>query len=341
MKYRFSFMGSFCLLSGLGFAAGEVWGAWEFLVRDQGEVNYMVLVGCGVAGVSPFLLSIADWYKRTGAWLRCLQVWVIFIAAAAFVFLSALQRTSSATDAAQTGRDNANRARTIAERTEKEATADIELNRNILKTECGTGWGGKCTKAEAARDAAQVRLDKARAALLSAPGNQQDGLSIRISKISMLSEDTVRLYQPLFLPALVSLLAAMLISTWARMDFSLRQELPTISAIPLNLESPQAVEPPQAVAALPPPKRPTPKREEINADPVVAFMKARMERAPGKFADWGAIYATYLDWHSMTQDGEPLGAKQFGAALGYICQKAGIRTDTRDGRVICKGMRLA
>jgi hypothetical protein len=76
--------------------------------------------------------------------------------------------------------------------------------------------------------------------------------------------------------------------------------------------------------------------EEIDADPVITFLKERVPPAKGEEADWAIIYDEFQREQSERgTEGVYLAPRQFGAVLDYICKHAGIRTRKRDGRVYC------
>ena len=81
--------------------------------------------------------------------------------------------------------------------------------------------------------------------------------------------------------------------------------------------------------------------EWIDADPVIAYMKQRMQRHAGASVDWAVMYEDYSDWWVDNQEnGSALSAPEFGAALVYVCERAAIRVKSRRGRRSCLDVRL-
>ena len=97
------------------------------------------------------------------------------------------------------------------------------IDKQTVATECASGWRKKCSEAKDAQALTQKRLDDARAQLRKiAPTNSGDAASKRLAAISFghLTEEQVRLYQPLFLPVLVTILATLFLAGGLRMDFA-------------------------------------------------------------------------------------------------------------------------
>lgn len=100
--------------------------------------------------------------------------------------------------------------------------------------------------------------------------------------------------------------------------------------------------PPSASASLPAVVRQPATRlvrertREIDADPIIAFLKQRVPHAPGEQADWAMIYGHFIPWCDEQKPRiEPYPSGDFGAALAFICKEAGTRMRRRGGRVYC------
>ena len=235
MTWKPSPLGFTFLALGVFFTAVEVWGTYDFFLRDQGEFNYVVIAGCGVALACAFLAPAADTAWRNGwYWGAGLALLALPLALAVIVY-AGVQRTGGATDAAQQGTKQIESDRKGWEKTEKEAEADLAVDKQTVATECASGWRKKCSEAKDAQALTQKRLDDARAQLRKiAPTNSGDAASKRLAAISFgyLTEDQVRLYQPLFLPVLVTILATLFLAGGLRMDFMKPDEAETARRIP-------------------------------------------------------------------------------------------------------------
>ena len=203
----------------------ETSGTYEYLMKDQGSFNYIVKAGCGVTIGTALLPVFAGMAWRARKYARALLLWLIFPLAVGVVFFAAIDRTGGTADLAQQQRAKDARARTLAEKTEKEATAAHATATEAAGAECSVGppgknRGNKCLEAEGKRDAAQGRLDGARAVLLKAPVKETDPLAERIAAYTgdRITEEQVRLYRPLFLPLVLSILAGVFLSLGAHMD---------------------------------------------------------------------------------------------------------------------------
>ena len=223
MTWKPSPLGFTFLALGVFFTAVEVWGTYDFFLREQGEINYIVLAGCGVALACAFLAPAADTAWRNGwYWGAGLALLALPLALAVIVY-AGVQRTGGATDAAQQGTKQIESNRKGWEKSEKEAEADLAVDKQTVATECASGWRKKCSEAKDAQALTQKRLDDARTQLRTiAPTNPGDAASKRLAAISFgyLTEEQVRLYQPLFLPVLVTILATLFLAGGLRMDFA-------------------------------------------------------------------------------------------------------------------------
>ena len=198
-------------------------GTYEYLMKDQGSFNYIVKAGCGVTIGTALLPVFAGMAWRARKYARALLLWLIFPFAVGVVFFAAIDRTGGTADLAQQQRAKDARARTLAEKTEKEATAAHATATEAAGAECSVGppgknRGNKCLEAEGKRDAAQGRLDGARAVLLKAPVKETDPWPNASPHTGdRITEEQVRLYRPLFLPLVLSILAGVFLSLGAHM----------------------------------------------------------------------------------------------------------------------------
>jgi len=226
-------LGALALLFGVFFAGCEVKGTWEFLLTDQGAVNYIVLAGAGIAAALSLLPAWAALAWR-GRWVLSVALWVMFGACLLTVISAAIGRTGTSTDLAQGDREKAGDSRKLAADAEVEAKADVTkaetalaaarrdvVTQAALKTcadNCARLLSDAVKSAENDVREARLRLDAARSDIVAAPPPKSDSLSKRIAGlVPFVTEEKVRLYQPIAVPALTSILSAILtaLGIWA------------------------------------------------------------------------------------------------------------------------------
>ena len=358
------------LALGVFFTAVEVWGTYDFFLRDQGEFNYIVLAGCGVALACAFLAPAADTAWRNGwYWGAGLALLALPLALAVIVY-AGVQRTGGATDAAQHGTKQIESNRKGWEKTEKEAEADLAVDKQTVATECASGWRKRCSEAKEAQAHTQKRIDDARAQLRKiAPPNPGDAASKRLAAISFgyLTEDQVRLYQPLFLPVLVTILATLFLAGGLRMDFVRPDETGRSAGLLRRMLSgwtwrrtkvaTRVIEPPNStvqsasssttptqasnrnvvpLSSRKPTKATSPPENTacINGKIVVEFLRQCVPEAEGERVEWGEIFQAFRKWCAR-KGVEPLNGGDFGVALDHICNAARWQTATDGELVYC------
>lgn len=205
------------LTGGLFCVGCETWGTYDFLAKDQGGWNYIVAGGVAVALIAGLLPAFAEHAGASGRRALKIGCWLALPLALVFIFMAAIQRTGGAADAAQQARVRAERERSLAERSEVEATEALKPARAAAATECASGRGKRCLEAETKVQAAQDRIDAARRVLAAAPVQLDDPLARRlVLLLPFLSQEQVRLYQPLLLPILLSIFGAVLLAIGSR-----------------------------------------------------------------------------------------------------------------------------
>lgn len=343
--------GLLALLLGVGFAAGEVWGVWEYMMREHGEVNYLVAMGIMVAIAFALLPMWAAFAWRENR-LLSLQLYACWLVAGVVVIGAALTRTGSAVDVAQLDRVAAERAHDIAEQSVKDAERQLASDERSVAFECATGNGPKCQNARAAREATQSRLSAARAALLAAKGSSGDALARRLAATGYVTEEQVRNVWPLLVPLLGSALSAFLISLGvallshkgevaldpiARAEAELEKSFPEMSE-KYRDKGDALPAPGTSVAHL---AEVVPIRQKaISEGEVTKFMLARMPAADGRSVEIADAYVAYLDY-CKSIDAKPIEAKRFARTFTEICKRAHIKTQRKDGKLYCVGRELS
>lgn len=334
-------LGVLALVFGALFAAGEIWGVWDYMMREQGEFNYLVGMGLLVAGAFALLPAWAALAWRTGAGLS-VALYVCWLIAGVVVIGAALTRTGGAVDMAQLDRVSAERAHKIAEQAVADATRQLAGDERTVGVECASGNGPRCQDARRARDATQTRLTIARADLLAAKGSAGDALARRLAATGYVTEDQVRNVWPLLVPLLGSALSAFLISlgvallsapagVFARPDkksiqpepVTVRHELPNPSTSVAHLAEVVPIQ-----------------QKAITEGQVTKFMLARMPAADGGTVEIADAYVSYLDY-CKDIEAKPIDAKRFAKTFAEICKRAQIKTQRKDGKVYCVGRKLS
>lgn len=202
------------LAVGLVCVGCEAWGVYDFLQQEQKGWNYIVVAGVVVAAGAGLLPLFAEQARAQGRGRLAITFWLALPLAMAFVLMAAIQRTGGAADFAFQERERAERNRELHERSEREATEALPIARQAAITECASGRGKRCLEAEGKVSAAEDRIAAARSALARATAShQEDPLARRIVRVApFLTVDQVRLYQPLFLPFLMSLFGALFLA---------------------------------------------------------------------------------------------------------------------------------
>ena len=109
---------------------------------------------------------------------------VALIACIAITFSSAISRTGGSADTGEANRLHAERVLATAASAETEAKTAYDEATEAAKTECATGRGKLCDKAEDRREAAAARLDKARNATVVAKDPKKDPFYSRASALT-------------------------------------------------------------------------------------------------------------------------------------------------------------
>lgn len=327
MTYRVTGLGTVFLVLAIVLAACEVLGVYEY-VRDQHASLYVAVGSCIIAAVTPGLPALADWFGRGRFRLLQWMSWVGFAICLIIVLAAAVQRTGAATDDAERQRAAAERARLLAERAERDAERDYRDAQAAALRECDVR-GRKCMDAEAKAAELRQRLAVARATLVAAPaGPQVDPLARRLASILGVSEDRVRLLQPLLVPVALSILSALFFAGWSRLDFQADPAPQTPAG--------HGRAAPRAISA--PPPKPAP-AGQFGA--VAAFLVSRTEPAAGSAIEIErALYNAYVEWCRLGGV-RPHPKQAFALELARIGKAAGLVIEIRGREAYCLDRQLA
>jgi hypothetical protein len=266
--------------------------------------------------------------------------WLVTPLVISLVLYAAIQRVGGTADQAQLQRDRATRAGTLAAKTEAAATKAWEDARDAANTECTSGpinkrRGEKCILAEDKRDAAWNVLTAAREALRKAPEVHADSGARRVAAVLPMTEAQVRLYQPMVIPVVTALLAALC----ATLAMTLKtppmprpwQSWPRLApATPL----------PANVTRIAPPPKPRLVSERRPVGSANDYVVARIEVAKGNQIEFGEMYTDYEDW-CRTKALDALTPEQFAEDMNHICEAANIRIRRKGDTAFFVGVRFA
>lgn len=158
----------------IGFAAAGVgcYGAYEYALKLEGEVTYLVLAAPLIAAMAALIPPMAEAFFREGAPLKAILWWVALIPCAAVVFFAAAERTHFAKAGQQA--DITARAATVG-RAESELKDAREALRQAeaeeAKAKAQRQCGPLCREATIRADQARDRVAKAEQALVKAQGS--------------------------------------------------------------------------------------------------------------------------------------------------------------------------
>ena len=197
-------------------------------------------------------------------------------------------------------------------------------------------------------------VDDAARELVTLGVGGQDSLAYRIAGYTRgaVTEEQVRLWQPLFIPVVGSLFAALFLTMGVRMDFHTsetepKMPRPTLLGRIAGAFRRERKAPAPRVARVPPPmptnvvKMQPKQKRAIDPKPLIAYMAQRVPEADGALAEWGDILKGFRRWHAVQDAGtEPYSAADFGLVLAAICEKADIRVLTKGERVFCVNRRV-
>ena len=143
-------------------------GAYEFALRLEGGVSYLVLAAPLIAVTAALIPPIAEATWRSGHALKALLWWAVLVPAAAVVFFSAAERVHVAKAGAQAERSALRSAAVRAQATLTKAEAELakaraEANKARGQKKCGPD----CWTKLAAEATANADVEAARRELLS------------------------------------------------------------------------------------------------------------------------------------------------------------------------------
>ena len=208
------------IVGGVALTAIEVYGAVSFLV-SQAQPNYLVAGGAVVTIVAAMLPVFAGRCWRDGRYLMAVFLIAMLAPALSVIVCAAVERTGSANDGAERGRQAIAQKLELAREAVKDAKADVVAAEAKAAAECSRALKGaspdgpQCKAAEGRAEKSRQRLQAAREGVAQAGVVPKDPMASRIAAVLPVSEEAVRLYQPLVLPLSISALGLLLITSGA------------------------------------------------------------------------------------------------------------------------------
>lgn len=217
---RYSLWRPGAILLGIALTGIEVWGAVEYLLKQEGHISYLVLGGATVTAVAALLPPFAERMWRAGRYTLALLLWAALLPALALILSAAIERSGGARDKAQMER------RAIAQQIELARTAEAEAKTRLAAAEAAMlaeinnkkrpGCGPTCKGLKDEAEAARKALAEARETIAAVGVAPQDSQAVRIAAVlPWVTEEAVALYQPIILPLAISATGLLLIAVGA------------------------------------------------------------------------------------------------------------------------------
>jgi hypothetical protein len=214
-RFQYSSLGIVAIVGGVILTGIEVAGAVSFLV-SQNMPHYLILGGAMVTIVAAALPVLAARSWRDGRYVLAVMLWAALAPALSVIVTAAIDRVGSASDHADRGRQASAQSIELARTAAHGAKVVADADELAAKTECATGRGSKCQGLEVRADTSRQRLEAARAVLAQAGIAPRDPMASRLAAVLPgVSEEAIRIVQPLVLPLSISALGLLLIAAGA------------------------------------------------------------------------------------------------------------------------------
>jgi hypothetical protein len=203
------------IIGGVMLTAIEVYGAVSYLASQE-QPHYSVAGAAIVTMVAAILPILAGRCWRDGRKLLAALLWAVMVPALSVIVCAAVERTGSANDGAERGRQAIAQKLELARAAEREAKAVVDADEAKASAECSRAAkrvdprGPQCKAAEARVEASRKRLQAARDAIGQAGVVPNDPMASSIAAVLPINEEAVPIYQPLVLPLLINALGLML-----------------------------------------------------------------------------------------------------------------------------------
>jgi hypothetical protein len=213
-KHTYSRWGLVAIGGGIALTSIEIVGATGYLL-SQSQPHYLVAGGVVVTAIAAILPILAGRCWRDGRYLLAILLWLALAPALSVIVSAAVERTGSANDGAERGRQAVAQKLALAREAVADAKAVADTDEAAAKAECSSGRKTKCLGLEERADQSRRRLEAARGAVAQAGVVPKDPMASRIAAVLPINEEAIRIYQPLVLPLSISALGLLLITVGA------------------------------------------------------------------------------------------------------------------------------
>jgi hypothetical protein len=190
----------------------EAVGTYEFLFKQQGEVNYIVNGGVGLTLAAVLLPHFMSQAIKARRFWRAAMILVGFILAISFVITAGVNRTGTASDVADADRRQAQRKLDAAKANVQDATAALASDKMLIKGECKSGVGNECKAlARDSKETLKATLDL-RTKLAETKEPTEDNTPVRLSALTggLVTPEQIKTYLPALLPIGMALVGGLL-----------------------------------------------------------------------------------------------------------------------------------
>jgi hypothetical protein len=131
------------IVGGLGLSALTCYGAYEYAIKLEGHVSYLVIAAPAIALAAALIPPLAEHTWRQGEYLKGVLWWVVLVPAAATVFFAAAERVHMAKAVAEAERlalrkvvQRAEEERTTAKAAYEKASKEADPHRAVKDGDC-------------------------------------------------------------------------------------------------------------------------------------------------------------------------------------------------------------
>jgi hypothetical protein len=201
-------------VAGLVLTGIEVFGAYEYLLKQEGRLSYLVAGGAVVTATSALLPILAERQWRDGHKLQALLLWAALLPALSLILSAAIERTGGARDRAGQERQAIETRIKLAKDAVDDAKSRLaSAEAGVLAETKDKGCGPVCKGLKKEAEEARKQLSEARGAPDLKLVVPRDPQAVRLAAMLPVTEAQVALYQPVILPVTVSLLGILLLGT--------------------------------------------------------------------------------------------------------------------------------
>ena len=305
----------------------EATGTYEYYIAEHGELNYIVKAAVGTALASVILPYFMHKKLKQRQHVLALGILVGFLLSVAVVFNAAVHRTGTIADKAEAERKQQKRQLKAAEANVKDIEGAASTDKKLVEGECKSGVGKECKRLAGESKGTLQQTIELRKKLADTKEPTEDGTARRLSLMTggVVSEEQMKMFQPLLLPISVSFLAGLLITLGLDMEhpsaprperkprrwpWSKREEEPKVEPQTPSKATEPALVPSQIVDA-----------EIAEGDPGT-FLSTSLK--PGEAVKEDDVCLAYELW-CAANGCTPIPREKFKIAFVMLCKHSGFR----------------